>query len=944
MECDQGCRPFPAKMTPPRAERTFVRATTLAAIERGRRRRLTLVCAPAGYGKTTTVAACHALTDPGRIWYKLDALDRDPLRFLSSLSAAFHRSSHDFGEPIRDYLRFGQDHPRSVDQILTLICEECLLRMTRDTYLIFDDYHEAADSDEFNRALDLLINRLPNNIHLTVITRYRKSFSVEKLRLEDNLTVVGEECLRFDESQVTSLLHTHTGRIFPRDHIDRLLRVTEGWPAAVVLASHTLEWSELSSVDDALTDPRIKNDIYSYLAEQVYNSQPKDVRTFLDNTCCLTRICEKSANLVANISDSYKYIDYLHTNNIFINNESLGIFRYHNLFRDFLRQHYLRIHGEEQLRALQTESAEALAVIGETGMAVELLLNANEPRAALEMIARAGEPGLDSIGTDSLEAWLHRLPWLLRIEHPWAHLVSAQIHIRRGRLGDASIAADCATATFETSGDEWGLYHALSAKECTLFWQGDTEAAMQTCELALAHAQTNAQRFHTLLSIGSAAVDSRDWKTARGAFEASRGFAAEAPLHERVRAHALQALEAYLRGDYLRADSFCSQSLPQLDSPMLSAGVLNVMGLIAMGLAQYETAFMRLSKAKEIADTCGLRLASRMIDDNSAILLGATGRIDEALTLVRRTLAMESNDGADPVISAYGYGAQATILRHYGNLADAIESYLKASTLVSVGRDPYVALDLSANLAFTQALAGDGDGRELPVISRDASRRGLGLVSLAADLYRAILLVPSQEALAGEILSTTIPRQLRLGHFDLLAQELGPRPTAAALALASMPSGDLQNALLATLAQHWQFADICAVLLDQGSPVLTQTLKTSRGSKQGDLEAAVALSIHEHETPRIETESFEVLEATWPEGQRVSTDAATRFLSLSKRETDVLRLMASGLRNPEIASALFVSNATVKTHVNRIFSKLEVRSRVEAVLTYREHAAARRGS
>jgi len=179
-----------------------------------------------------------------------------------------------------------------------------------------------------------------------------------------------------------------------------------------------------------------------------------------------------------------------------------------------------------------------------------------------------------------------------------------------------------------------------------------------------------------------------------------------------------------------------------------------------------------------------------------------------------------------------------------------------------------------------------------------------------------------------------VPRQLTLGHLHLLAQELCPRPAVAAVALASASSQDLVQRLMDALANHWSFAGLVEALVAdtpaQAVPavraaaerasddVLARVLAATQGTSGGALARAVETALEQR--------------------PGVSFVPGPVFPELTKRERQILRLMAEGRRNLEIADELFLSPFTVKTHVNHIFSKLGAKSRIQAVLAFKEAA------
>jgi DNA-binding CsgD family transcriptional regulator/tetratricopeptide (TPR) repeat protein len=503
--------------------------------------------------------------------------------------------------------------------------------------------------------------------------------------------------------------------------------------------------------------------------------------------------------------------------------------------------------------------------------------------------------------------------------------------MRAGDLDAALADIEAAVVTCEAAGDEWGLYHALSAKECVLFWKGDIDEVVLTCESALAHAPTEAQTLHTLLSLASAAIDRRDWPTAESAFAAATALERTHP-GERTRAEALRGLAAYFQGDYTRARS----ESPAVDvggvPPALASCTLNSQGVIQTGLAEYDSALCLFEAAEDIARRFGQAVTVSMIEDNVGVALGALGRSDEALVTIRHAAAMTQALDANPTLIAHAVGDEATVLRRCGRHEEALALYRRAASLVSIGRDPYLALSLTANLLFTAALAGDGDGRGLLEVAATAQTAGLHYVSLAAEIYGGILAAEMLPKDGSRILAGCIPQQLRLGHIDLLAQELCPRPGVALFALRMMTEPSERSALLAALAHHWRFADLFDHLVEEEPSLLSDAFGAAvKHGRDGVVDRVLA---------RAAAAPGHSLDAAVEQVMLRRGDpqhmAEPRLPELTNREQEVLGLMAQGLRNPDIAARLFLSIATVKTHVNHIFYKLGVDSRVQAVLRYRK--------
>jgi DNA-binding CsgD family transcriptional regulator len=311
---------------------------------------------------------------------------------------------------------------------------------------------------------------------------------------------------------------------------------------------------------------------------------------------------------------------------------------------------------------------------------------------------------------------------------------------------------------------------------------------------------------------------------------------------------------------------------------------------------------------------------------------GSLGHVDQGLDLVRSAAKGDSHE-QQPGLRAWAQCHEATLLRRAGRVEDA---RLAAEQVVSLARaldDAYASLNFEANLLFTRGLLGDDPAERLDAVAERAIGLRLAFVALKSRLYSAVLAgARRRTAVAERLLADCIPRQLELGHLHVVAQELCPRPDIALAALAVAGRSGLTQQLMDALSIHHGFADlaeaVCAehpasahLAVDAArrhSPdaVLARVVRAAERSGSGEAAAAAARA-----------------RATRPQPPGGARDRLDR---LTPRELEILGLMAEGLRNPDLVARLFLSESTVKTHVNHIFTKLAVRTRVEAVLLFRD--------
>ena len=280
-----------------------------------------------------------------------------------------------------------------------------------------------------------------------------------------------------------------------------------------------------------------------------------------------------------------------------------------------------------------------------------------------DVLQRQGKP---QSALDSYHRALSLVP-----DDPWARLLSSQVHTRAGRLEDAAADIDKAVAAFDASHHAAGLYVALSARESVYFWMGDLDEHIATCERALLHASTDAQRFSTLVSLASAAVDGRDWQTAEATLATADALSAHASAQDRVRGQAIRSLADYFQGEHRRALASWPAAPYDGVSPSLTACLLNIEAGVHRSLADYEQARLLLSTATDIATQYCYAAINEMIHDSMGITLCSSGLIDEGLALIKNAAIKLDRLHADPALIVQCLLNEACVLRRVGDMPGA---------------------------------------------------------------------------------------------------------------------------------------------------------------------------------------------------------------------------------------------------------------------------------
>ena len=413
----------------------------------GFNRQLTLVSAPAGYGKTTFVSAWIKRLGLPAAWLSLEETDNDPTRFLTYLIAAVQKVQDGFGKAINKLLASAQGPP--IEVILTMLVND-LAAISTPLVLVLDDYH-VIHMLAIHKQLTFLLEHQPVNLHLVVATREDPLLPISRLRARNKILEIRQDELRFTLEETTDFLQRVMGLELTADQVSVLERHTEGWIAGLQLAALSMRGqADAAGFIQAFTGS--SRYILDYLVEEVFERQASDVKDFLLKTSILEKLCVPLCDAV--VSDqlpesSDKILEYLEQSNLFIVllDQSRTWYRYHRLFQELLH-HRLRLSGlnEAELHIRASQWYEAQNYFSD---AIEHSLLAQDWGSAARMIGAANAEMLNHGESVTLLNWYGRLPQQvvysrceLCLGHAWAALMASQFELAASLLERAEQLAD----------------------------------------------------------------------------------------------------------------------------------------------------------------------------------------------------------------------------------------------------------------------------------------------------------------------------------------------------------------------------------------------------------------------------------------------------------------------------------------------------------------------
>ncbi|MEW6471459.1 MAG: LuxR C-terminal-related transcriptional regulator [Actinomycetota bacterium] len=397
------------KLQPPAHRVAFVpRPRLVALLDQGSPGQLTLVDAPAGWGKTSLLAEWHAAArDPASFaWLALDVSDNDPVRFWTYVIEALRSVAPGLGELALAAL--GAPGTTAIDITLPALVND-LAALDSPVVLVLDDYH-LVTNPEVHEAMAFLVEHLPPTLHLVVATRHDPPFPLARLRVRRQVVEVRTDDLRFTEQETLVLANAVFGlSLDPADAL-RLHRRTEGWAAGLRLAAHSLRGRN-DAADFISAFAGDDRHIVDYLGSEVLDAQPPALRRFLLRTSILERLSGPLCDAVLASSGSARMLEVIDRNNLFLVplDNRRQWYRYHHLFAELLR-HELGRSDPELVPELHRRASAWCRQAGLISEGIHHAIAAGAFDEAGEQIARHWLITVDQGRQHTVMAWLDALP------------------------------------------------------------------------------------------------------------------------------------------------------------------------------------------------------------------------------------------------------------------------------------------------------------------------------------------------------------------------------------------------------------------------------------------------------------------------------------------------------------------------------------------------------
>ncbi|MEZ4833031.1 MAG: hypothetical protein R2873_13765 [Caldilineaceae bacterium] len=400
--------------------------------------RLTLIAAPAGFGKTTLVSDWLARRGRDAAWLSLDSADADPVLFWRYVIAALQTRSPELGAEIAQLLQMPQSPP--LEPLLARLINE-IAQHQCDLLLILDDYHTVEDA-QIDASLQFFIEHMPPNCRLVLTSRVDPNLPLARWRVRRDLVEIRADDLRFTADEAADFLARESGIVVPAAVVTALDTRTEGWIAGLQMAALSLQGNQdpAAFVDAFGGSHRY---VMDYLTDEVLDRQPADVHAFLLKTSILDRCCADLCDAVLAADStlagqSRRLLAHLDRAHLFLTplDDEGRWYRYHHLFADLLRRRLPQQPGLD-VADLHRRAARWYVEHGSAGEAIQHFLAAEDVEAAADLVQAEGEGMLFRGEIQKLRVWVSALPRSVFVTRPLLSLGTCWIHYFRHEPDEA---------------------------------------------------------------------------------------------------------------------------------------------------------------------------------------------------------------------------------------------------------------------------------------------------------------------------------------------------------------------------------------------------------------------------------------------------------------------------------------------------------------------------
>ncbi len=400
--------------------KTLFRERLINLLSENLDKKLILLCAGAGYGKTTLLSQFISGKKLSYVYYHLENSDAEPAVFFSYLIAGIRRINPEFGKKTEHLSHFFNASQRYLDVIIGTFTNEIIENIKEDLYIILEDYHTLYPSEQMDRILVYLLDHLPTHVHLIVTSRVALPVSMPQLRARNEIFELGNQQLRFTKEEVKALFVTVYSSTLKESELEWIVEHSEGWPTSLRLILQSTDYREGTEASGFIRKifkyyRQSQSHIFNYFAQEIFNQESRGMRQFLIDCSVLEWLTPELCDAVTRRKKTGDILDDLTERNAFLVRIPGMGYRFHTLFKDFLRS---KITDKNRARRIFRRAGDFYSQDGRLEEAVKFYLQAQEYDKASTIIENIG-PSLIAQGKSGILClYIESIPKSTHLKHP----------------------------------------------------------------------------------------------------------------------------------------------------------------------------------------------------------------------------------------------------------------------------------------------------------------------------------------------------------------------------------------------------------------------------------------------------------------------------------------------------------------------------------------------
>lgn len=912
------------------------RPRLMKVVDEQRQRRLVVICAGAGYGKSTLLARLYKGYPGTAVWYQFDQRDQSPDFLISNLARGIGRHSPAFVRQTMNRAGLALKDGPERDRVFAVFVNGIVESGAVPAAIFFDNFEVVNDNEAVTAFMRFLLNHLPSGCRLFVASRERPGLSLGRLRAHRSVLDLEAESLKFslgETAQLFEKIDKTRSKAWDEREFALLYAKTDGWPFALGLVRDEIRDGNREA-DAILSSAEFTGAVNTYLDREVFSRLDDGMKSFLMRNsltdCIEPEVCDRilacdsgpSAAGLLRLAEEKNLMTY--------SANSGRVYRYHPLFRQFLQRQFQKNAKRSEIAAMHRRYAKVYEQQNNLSNAVDHYFKAGALEEAVELTGAHGEKMLQEGKLETVWRWLGQIPPEKKKGRPGLDFLAACILWRKGRISEARRKLSSANAGFKQSGDQKGLFKC-AITESRLGKVDGNQEGRKAAEKAVNYAKSAAEVVEAKSSLATLHLLSGDKEKAKKLVDEASAVCREPTAGTRLVLSSVFLTEKYLSGEF-------KAFLPDVERGVAEANVLhdiekncrylNDQARVLYLTANYETALGSASESLACARRLGDRLKEWAVYDTLGQVHLGLGGPGTGRAHIERAIDWFKTAG---IPAPHVYNHLGSYQRRRGKLEEALKAHSEALAQSQKVQNVYMTAMSLVNIAADKMRLSNGkrlEGEsELKAACGLARKHDYKYIQSQSGFHRA------GKALAGgdtEKALAEIGKSLDISakhwHSHFLVQEGRNNP-------------DLLSFAFENGVQQDYLVDIFGKIGPEAMPALAPLLKSKssevRRAAVGAVGAAGGISAARFIRSCLKDKDSRVSFAADDELARLRSCIEAPEEILTRRELQVLRLMAEGLGNVAIGERLFIDERTVKTHVGKIFNKLGLTKRLQAAMYFK---------